>query len=248
MSRLRPITAMQFQEMVGPAPAAPDASSTQGRSHGQADGAVVALDRPGVIATADGRFAKVFRRPKHLLSSARWRSYAARFADAAEQLASRGIPTVRVLDACHVLDAQRDVVIYQPLEGSSLRQLVADPSRREALLERFPGFLADLHQCGAHVRSMHWDNVFVLPDGRFALIDIAAARFRRNPIGPVARARDFRPFFAYEVDRRAAIEFGVHRLIDLYLEAASLRGWRRRAFVMCLKRQHAALRHALAER
>jgi hypothetical protein len=78
-----------------------------------------------VLCLADGRFLKLFRR-KRLLTSALWYPYARRFVDNAEALAVRGIPVPRVLAALRIPSVQRDAVLYWPLAGVTLRELLKE--------------------------------------------------------------------------------------------------------------------------
>lgn len=208
------------------------------------------LQRAGVSPTVDGRLAKTFRQPRGLLSSARLRPYAVRFARAAAELARRGVPTVEVTGLYRLEAPGRDVVVYQPLAGTPLRERVgddADAADRAALLERFAAFVAELHRRGIAFPGMHLGNVLVLADGSFGLIDIASLRWRRRmdePVPPRTRARDLRPMLHYEPDRTAVVSFGVERFVCAYLAAAALGDRREARFLRALRRQHPLLAEA----
>jgi len=78
-----------------------------------------------VLVLKDGAFLKLFR-VKRLFSSARLRPHAFRFARNARALHRLGIPTVEVLEVLRIPPIKRTAVQYQPLEGRTLRDLVAD--------------------------------------------------------------------------------------------------------------------------
>jgi hypothetical protein len=204
------------------------------------------LEEAGVVRLDDGRVVKSFRGLKGWWSSARWRPYGARFVSAARELGRRGVATVRVEGYYRVGRGWREVVVYRPVEGESLRELVGKADRRDELVGMFAVFLAELHERGVHPRSMHWGNVIVRPGGAgFGVIDMTATRFWRGAVPVWARARDFRPVLAYKRERAAAVAFGVRRLEKVYVEAAKLSGRKRGLFVWCLRRQHEELAKAL---
>ena len=199
------------------------------------------LARPGVVALADGRMVKSFRQGRGWLSSARWRPYALRFARAAEQLAQRGVASVQVQAAYRVAPTWRDIVVYLPLPGEAVREII----EREGMLSQVAGFLAHLHARGVHPRSMHLGNVIVDEQGGMGVIDVTATRFYRGPVPPAARARDFRPLLRYEPEATAIKAWGVRRFIDAYLDAANLSPRAHRRLLHHLPRQHEALAKAL---
>ncbi|MEM9415548.1 MAG: toluene tolerance protein [Planctomycetota bacterium] len=188
---------------------------------------VLSQDRhgPKVLALADDRCVKLFRR-KRLLSSATLLPYARRFEAAAARLSRLGIPTVAVDSVTRVPSIKRDAVVYRYLEGTPLREAVAQAGRdRDAvagLLKQHAAFLAELHAKGVYFRSIHFNNVVICPDGAFGLIDISEARVARRPLPPEKRARNFRPMLSYEEDRAALEVIGVADFLAHYLRHAAL--------------------------
>lgn len=183
-----------------------------------------------VLIAPDGSFIKIFR-TKKLLSTAIFRPYALRFRSNAEKLARLGISTVQVHSVSYCPENRRHLVEYRPLAGETLRAVLREGGEVVPLLARFARFLAELHRRGVFFRSIHFGNIIVQPEsGEFGLIDIADMRIRSRPLGAVARARNFRHFLRYPEDVRALAAFGFDRFLEIYLEAADLRGWRQRLF------------------
>lgn len=204
-----------------------------------------AIGKAGIIRLRDGRFAKVFRRPRGLFSKLRWHSSGTRFVKAAAELARRMVATVQVEEFHRVGPERREVVIYRPVDGEVLREVLRRGEDVEGLVIGFARFLAELHARGIHPRSMHWGNVLVLATGGYGLIDVTATRFRRRPVHMRARARDFRPVLAYSLEREVVLRFGVRRFVEMYLEPAELSGRARERFLGYLRRQHVELERGL---
>jgi hypothetical protein len=162
---------------------------------------LIESDRYGekVLRLADGRFLKLFRR-KRLLSSAIWYPYARRFADNAEALAARGIPAPRVIATHRVPSVQRDAVLYWPLEGVTLRELLSagnvkvklDAENERRLKCLLTDFIIHLHSLGIYFRSLHLGNVVLTPAGALGLIDISDLRIHRRPLPVFLRHRNIR--------------------------------------------------------
>lgn len=193
-----------------------------------------------VLITPDGNYIKIFR-TKKLLSTAILRPYALRFQSNAEKLARLGIPSVQVHSVSYCPGNRRHLVEYRPLAGETLRAVLREGGDAEVLLKGFARFLAALHDTGVYFRSIHFGNVIIQPDSDTpGLIDIADMRIRSRPLGAVVRARNFRHFLRYPEDVRCLDFFGIDRFLNIYLEAATLSGWRRLLFRRLAAR---ALRH-----
>lgn len=182
---------------------------------------------PKVYALADGAVLKLFRRKRKLSSAALW-PYAKRFAHASKVLAKRNIPCVNVTRLARVPHLQRDLVIYQYLDGETLRaklvaaQAARDSAARDALLQQHARFLADLHAKRIYFRAIHFNNVVVTREGPFGLIDISEVWHSPIPLRPDLRARNFRPMLKYDEDRAALKAYGLDRFIQDYLAHARL--------------------------
>lgn len=143
-----------------------------------------------VLRLQNGTFLKLFRR-KRLLSSAAWYPYAQRFADNAKGLESRGIPCPRVLGVYRVPTIQRDVVIYEPLAGITLRQAIRAGTIEQSIKERIRHFVMNLHDQGIYFRSLHLGNIILMPQGDFGLIDIADMQIKERPLYLYQRRRNY---------------------------------------------------------
>ena len=170
---------------------------------------VLEVDHCGekVLRLRDGNILKLFRR-KRLISSALWYPYAQRFADNARSLLELGIAAPNVLDVFKVPSISRDVVVYQPVPGSTIRELLRagiSADEKESVRARFLIFANDLLDRGVYFRSMHLGNVVYMPDGRFGLIDVADVNMYGSSLSWFARFRFFRRVTWFKED---ALWFG----------------------------------------
>lgn len=206
------------------------------------DAECVMSDRigPKLLRTRDGRCVKLFRR-RHRLTTDLLYPPALRFCIAAQRLARRDVPSVTVESAWRVPAVRRHVIVYRELPGSTLREALCDSRRRETLLEGFARFLARLHAAGVYFRAIHFGNVIVLEEDRFALIDIAECRFRRWSLGVGLRARNWRHVLAKKEDAAAVRAFGLERFLERYVEASGLAARARRHFAAGVRRAAARI-------
>lgn len=166
-----------------------------------ADARVLEADHHGakLLALGDGRYLKLFRR-KRLLSSALMRPYSRRFQRNAERLGRLGIPTVVPERLLRIPHLQRTAVLYQPLAGRTLRELLVAEVDREPWIARFGGFLGELHGLGIYFRSLHFGNLVVAETGDLGLIDVADLEFRSAPLGAALVTRNLRHLMRYPDD------------------------------------------------
>lgn len=177
-----------------------------------------------VLQTANLKIIKLFRL-KRFFSSALIYPYALRFRRNAAALKKRGISTVKVESAYSIPSIQRDIVVYQRLDGRVLRAALADNSMnsRNGLTEKFAEFFTELHDKGIFFRSIHYGNVIVLPDGKFALIDIADMSFTFfGGLTLWQRLRNYKHMCRYPQDLKFLEKFGADRFIDAYLNKSEL--------------------------
>jgi tRNA A-37 threonylcarbamoyl transferase component Bud32 len=177
---------------------------------------------PKVLRLTDGSFLKLFRR-RRWYTSGSFNPYSERFALNSEQLQTLGIPTPQTLDLYRFEDGST-AVHYSPLPGHTLRQVlqgITAPAVRQALVERFGKFMAQLHEKGVYFRSLHLGNVLVLDDGEFGLIDLADMRIYPSSLSPSLRQRNLRHMQRYTVDRRWLFEDHFEALLNGYAAAAS---------------------------
>jgi hypothetical protein len=166
------------------------------------DATVLEYDLHGdkVLRLSDGNYLKLFRR-KRLISSAAWYPYAQRFADNAAALHQRGIPCPEVVAIYRIPSIRRDAILYRPLAGQTLRDLVHSGEATPDLRSRLTNFVAALHQEGIYFRSLHLGNIVLTPDGSFGLIDIADMRVGSRPLRPHQRRRNLQHLLREPQDR-----------------------------------------------
>lgn len=177
---------------------------------------------PKVLRLSDGSFLKLFRR-RRWYTSGSFNPYSERFAVNSEQLRQMGIPTPQVLNLYRLTDGS-SAVHYAPLAGHTLRQVlqgITAPAVRQALVERFGKFMAQLHEQGVYFRSLHLGNVLVLEDGEFGLIDLADLRVYPSPLSLALRQRNLRHMQRYTVDKRWLFEEHLDALLQGYAVTAS---------------------------
>ncbi|MDR1461845.1 MAG: lipopolysaccharide kinase InaA family protein [Azoarcus sp.] len=152
-----------------------------------------------VLLLPDQSYFKLFRR-KRLLSSALWRPYAQRFADACRVLAERRIPCPEVIALYRIPSIERDAVHYLPLPGQTLRQMLeqgmgeADAAQ---LRRQLGAFVARLHAAGIYFRSLHLGNIVLTQQKTLGLIDLADMRAYRRGLGRILRHRNLRHMLRY---------------------------------------------------
>ena len=177
---------------------------------------------PKVLRLVDGSFLKLFRR-RRWYTSGSFNPYSERFAVNSERLRQMGIPTPQILDLYRFKDGS-SAVHYSPLAGSTLRQVlqgITAPDVRQALVERFGMFMAQLHEQGVYFRSLHLGNVLVLEDGEFGLIDVADMHIYPSSLSLSLRQRNLRHMQRYTVDRRWLFEDHFQALLQGYAVTAS---------------------------
>ncbi|WP_373188159.1 toluene tolerance protein [Halopseudomonas sp.] len=154
-----------------------------------------------VLRLEDGSYLKLFRR-KAWFSKTLFFPPAARFAANAAQLQSLEIPCPRVIQLYKLSNPYRSVVHYDPLEGTTLRQLLNEqPSIEQLELFGLLGeFITHLHDLGIYFRSLHLGNIVLTPDGELGLIDISDMRCLGRPLPQRLRNRNYQHLLRYEKD------------------------------------------------
>lgn len=137
---------------------------------------------PKVYRLRDGNMLKLFRR-KRLLSSALLLPHSQRFCVNAASLQAQGIQTLKPLHLYRLDDAAWTAVLYRPLPGETLSELLRDNNDLwPTLAPKLAAFIKYLHKCGVYFRSLHLGNIIRTADGQFGLIDIADLQHRRRPL------------------------------------------------------------------
>lgn len=147
---------------------------------------------------ANGYFLKYFRR-KCLLHRELTAPAAVKFARNAHTLALLNIPTLTVKSLHRIMGGWHTVVLYEPLAGRTLRELLAANEVDTDLVYRLGAFLARVQRKGIYVHSIHTGNIIV--DGEtFGLIDIQDMHFYAWSLSRWARRRNWRHLFRNPAD------------------------------------------------
>ncbi len=187
-------------------------------------GTVLEQDERGikVLRLQNGDMLKVFR-VRNRFSVARIYSYARRFCRNAARLQRSGIPTVHIKQLFHLEAPAETAVLYAPLEGSTLRELLRSRSLTVDEADMLGTFIAKLHSYGVHFRSLHLGNIVMDTQGRLGLIDIADMSIYPWPLWCGTRARSFTHLHRYPEQIR---ELGLatwQRVEGAYFDHAALR-------------------------
>jgi hypothetical protein len=156
-----------------------------------------------VLLLPDGTYLKLFRR-KRLVTSAAWKPYACRFVDNTVALARLGIPCPEVIESYRIASIRRDAVHYRPLEGRTIRELIASglpAEQADVLRTRLLRFISLLHTLGIYFRSAHLGNIVLTPKGELGLIDVADLKVAWFRLGPFRRRRNLHHVLRYPEDR-----------------------------------------------
>lgn len=202
---------------------------------------VLKVDHFGVKVAriADNRILKLFRTRKKL-SSALWSPYALRFVRHAEILRRRMIRTISIERIFIVGEVAEQGVVYEQLEGETLRTLLEQEVKREqrdALIAKLACFLAELHGKGILFRSNHFGNIVVTPEGAYALIDIVDLRVRRwGQLNLWQRVRNLQHLTRYPSDKVWIDQFSWDKFLSLYTENYKCNGLKRWLFLKSLQK------------
>ncbi|CAG0957524.1 hypothetical protein MTYP_00542 [Methylophilaceae bacterium] len=149
-----------------------------------------------VLKLENGDILKIFR-VRNKLSAARFYSYARRFCRNAERLQRLNIPTVRIKELFHLENSAETAVLYAPLDGKTLRELLDTRALTAGEAKGLGEFFAVLHHDGVHFRSLHPGNIVLDPQAAFGLIDIADMSIYPWPLWCGTRARSFSHIYRY---------------------------------------------------
>lgn len=171
-----------------------------------------------IMRLQDGRYMKFFR-IRHLISSARIWPYHDRFAKNAKKLTELGFKTVSVDSIIKIPEIKRTAVIYQPVEGFTLRQLFANGKLTPAILSDFGNFTQILHVTGINFDSLHLGNIILQEDGTFGIIDMTDMSFEKKPLRPSACLSNIARMLRYKEDVTAIFEVGADSFVDGYCKS-----------------------------
>ena len=174
-----------------------------------------------VILLSDNNILKIFRR-RATLSGGLIYSNARRFCRNAERLQQLEVPTVNIIQLYHFEDSTDTAVLYQPLEGETLRNLLSEQRLTEDDCKNLGKFIAQLHQVGVYFRSLHFGNIIKTNSGKFGLIDLSDMSIYWWGLQLHTRIRNFMRIRRYDEDMHALGEKNWCSLIQSYLESAQL--------------------------
>ncbi len=155
-----------------------------------------------LISLSNGLYLKFFRQ-KRLISSTVFYPYAQRFADNCKALKKIGILCPEVHEVFRIPSIGRDAVLYEPLSGQTIRQLIATgiaEKESEKLRESIILFIGRLHSKGVYFRSLHLGNIVKTSSGELGLIDVADMKLRENHLGWFMIYRNLRHLKRYRTD------------------------------------------------
>ncbi|EIJ65397.1 toluene tolerance family protein [Candidatus Nitrosopumilus salaria BD31] len=186
-------------------------------------GKVLEQDERGVkvIQLTNGEILKIFR-VKKLLSGTNLYSYARRFCRNARRLARLDIPTVTIKTLFHFEGSKNTAVLYRPLEGETLTQVINHNNFDLTLADVMGDFLADLHQKGIHFHSLHTGNVVQTSAGDLGLIDISDMSIYAWPLFCSTRVRSFKRLCKYQDDIRKLGTTFWSQFLDRYFDKSQL--------------------------
>jgi len=187
-------------------------------------GTVLEQDERGikVIRLQNGDMLKVFR-IRNRFSVARIYSYARRFCRNAARLQKVSIPTVHIKQLYDLEAPAETAVLYAPLDGVTLRELLKGRSLTMDEANMLGTFIAELHRHGVHFRSLHLGNIVLDTQGRLGLIDIADMSIYPWPLWCGTRVRSFTHLHRYPEQVR---ELGLatwQKIVASYFDHAALR-------------------------
>lgn len=203
------------------------------------DAEILAADDHGdkVLKLKNGQIMKLFRR-KRLFSSALIYPYGKRFADNVKRLKKLAVPTVSKLDLFRIPSISRIAVVYQPLPGDSLDDLIQQNNFNENHIQQFAAFLAQLHTQGVYFRSIHLGNVINTPEDKLGLIDVSDMKIYRRALPASLCARNMRHFCRYPEHVAALFPDGGRNVfLTSYLTSLNISDNKKHQFKMVISKQ-----------
>ena len=188
----------------------------------QASGKTLEQDERGIKVTLlpDGNILKVFRL-RGWFSSSLVYSNARSFCRNAQRLKKLGIPTVDIISLHSVGSRNFTAVIYAPLAGDTVRNILGTPLVTNEVFEKLGIFTASLHSKGVCFRSIHLGNI-VYHQGLLGLIDIADMRIYPWPLFYRTILRNFKHLYRYRSDIQVANGSLWQVFFDAYFHASHL--------------------------
>ncbi len=188
----------------------------------QASGKTLEQDEHGIKVTLlpDGNILKAFRL-RGWFSSSFIYSNARSFCRNAQRLKKLGIPTVDIISLHHIENRNFTAVVYAPLAGETVRNLLGSRLANNEIFEKLGMFIASLHNEGVCFRSIHLGNV-VYHQGVLGLIDIADMRIYPWALFYSTILRNFKHLYRYKSDIQVADGSLWQVFFDAYFDASHL--------------------------
>ena len=189
----------------------------------QVNAQILEQDERGVkvLLLEDARILKIFRL-RGLFTSSRIYSNARSFCRNAERLKKLAIPTVSVIQLYHFETSSHTAVLYQPLEGETIRHLLSHNTLTDGVCINLGAFIARLHSLGIHFKSLHFGNIVLTSTGDLGLIDIADMRIFPWHLQLNTRLRGFKRMVRYKEDIEKLGENRWKIVLQAYIENAHL--------------------------
>ncbi len=178
-----------------------------------------------VLYLRNGSFIKLFR-IKHLISSARLYPYSLRFVKNAKKLFTLNIPTIEIIELFNIPSIKRTAVQYKKLEGDTLPSYLSHRKFTDTMAQEFGTFISSLHNKGVYFRSIHLENVIVLPNKNFGLIDVSDMKIHSRSLSPRKRNANFRHLTRYD-SHRDLLKQKLIPFLQAYLEQTNFSEHRR---------------------
>ncbi|HSI25057.1 MAG TPA: toluene tolerance protein [Methylotenera sp.] len=188
----------------------------------QTSGKTLEQDKHGIKVTLlpDGNILKVFRLHGWFSSSLIY-SNARSFCRNALRLKKLGIPTVDIISLHHLENRNFTAVVYAPLAGKTVRDLLLAEAVNKDMFEKLGIFIASLHSKGVCFRSIHLGNV-VYHQGALGLIDIADMRIYPWSLFYSTIIRNFKHLYRYRSDIQVANDPLWQVFFDAYFDVSHL--------------------------
>lgn len=176
---------------------------------------------PKVFLLADQTILKVFR-PRSRWSRDTLYSNARSFCRNADRLKAHGIPSVTILKLFHFDGMPDTAVLYTPLAGLTLRDLLQQEAVTSEICNKLGAFIAELHGKGIYFRSLHFGNILYMDTQAFGLIDIADMNIYWWPLQVSTRIRNFRRIQKYHEDMLKLGQEKRLNIMDAYIAHSGL--------------------------
>ena len=170
---------------------------------------------------SNGRILKIFRL-RGFFTSSRLYSNARSFCRNAERLKQLEVFTVGTCALFHLSNSSNTAVIYEPLAGETVKELLRNNGITEKDCIELGAFIANLHNLGMHFKSLHFGNIVRTLSGGFGLIDISDMKIFPWRLMLNTRIRGFERLLRYQEDIQVMGEKKWELVLSSYIENTGL--------------------------